>query len=909
LFVTPPGYLCANSLVSDLSARTGSLAWLRIGPEDKDPATFLLSLIKSIRQFLPEFGASTLALMKRDPGPIAGWSRLYSHLAQELADELENPSTIVLEHAHLLSENQLSLAMLGNHLLAGLPDSIHFIILSHEPLPLNDFPDTTNLQGANGLRIDTRAGLSFARNARIDLPANLIYQILDLLDGRAVPLAGIFNTCRIFGSSFVQHLVSRSNDSRQLLGEIVHSWLSSSSYEDRQALAMAMDLSYIHPDLVEKVMNIHPSLVGPWIQPLVDHWSRVWCMWKKPVETELKGISPTDESLRRAAAYLTRHGAVEPGIRLYFKVKDFHGAVSTISAVAEEMLNLGQWSTIKQWLNQLPEQIICDYPSLIYIRGEISAVNNQNEAAHRSFATASRLFSSQQDSDGTCKSLLAQGALAARKGKLDQAKNCALTAKILAQSSGLVWHQGMANYLLGCLAIETDHFEESLTYFGQAANFMKNPLIAEFFSEAEMLVNRGRELVRQQAFHKQAFLVAEETEMEVRESLRLLINSRPENLPGLFSTLGWSKTPLMLKLTVPVLSSDPGEKQSFWQKLLASFAWIEHTNNARLNSPEFESLSLDTLEDPVINSRSESPDWRTGSKIEKLRSEKTRFDAEIHNPVRQNYDSTTLVVEPSGGAADEVKERISLAAYMLGPFRLTINTSTLKKVPSSRVLAVLKYLLSNHEQRIPREVLMDTFWRDSDPESARNSLNVSLHSLRQALRTITRGPVVIFEQGNYFFNPEIRIWIDYEEFERHRQAGLKLETKGLLSAAIDEYEVATSLYQGDYLEEDLYEDWPVVTRERLRVACLDMLDRLSQIYFNQCQYAACVALCQQIIERDNCREDAHCRLMRCFSRQGQQNLALRQYQRCVEALRMELDVEPEPTTKQLAEHIRKHQPV
>ncbi len=250
-----------------------------------------------------------------------------------------------------------------------------------------------------------------------------------------------------------------------------------------------------------------------------------------------------------------------------------------------------------------------------------------------------------------------------------------------------------------------------------------------------------------------------------------------------------------------------------------------------------------------------------------------------------------------------------LSAYTLGNFRLSINDENLLEIPSGRGLAVLKFLLANQNQEVPREVLMDTLWRDAAPSSARNRLNVALHSLRSALRSRTQTPIILFKDGNYFFNTDIQVWTDFEEFERHLRAGRKLEAAGQLPEAIIEYEIAASLYQGDFLEEDLYEDWPVLTRERLRVAYLDVLDRLSQIYFSRNQYAACVALCQQILERDNCREDAHCRLMRCFSRQGQQRLALRQYQVCTDALRQELDIDPEPATTQLADRIRMREQV
>ena len=88
-----------------------------------------------------------------------------------------------------------------------------------------------------------------------------------------------------------------------------------------------------------------------------------------------------------------------------------------------------------------------------------------------------------------------------------------------------------------------------------------------------------------------------------------------------------------------------------------------------------------------------------------------------------------------------------------------------------------------------------------------------------------------------------------------------------------------------------------------------MLDRLSGLYFGQHQYGACVALCRQLVERDPCREDAHRRLMRCFTRQGQPHLALRQYQACADALHRDLGVDPDPATAALATQIRRHQPV
>lgn len=249
----------------------------------------------------------------------------------------------------------------------------------------------------------------------------------------------------------------------------------------------------------------------------------------------------------------------------------------------------------------------------------------------------------------------------------------------------------------------------------------------------------------------------------------------------------------------------------------------------------------------------------------------------------------------------------AMAVHMLGRFVITIQDVELT-LAASRSLSLLKYLLFYHKQKIPREVLMDVFWPDASSRTGRNNLNVALHSIRRAVRPATALPMILYKDGTYAIAPDMQVWLDVEEFERLVNAGQRMEARNQL-AAVSQYEAAISIYQGDFLPENLYEEWTILERERLRAAYLETLGRLSQIYFSHEHYAACITASRHLLSRDPCREDTHCLLMRCYSRQGQQHLALRQYQVCVEALRLELDVAPAPATTQLFEYIRQHRPV
>jgi DNA-binding SARP family transcriptional activator len=250
-----------------------------------------------------------------------------------------------------------------------------------------------------------------------------------------------------------------------------------------------------------------------------------------------------------------------------------------------------------------------------------------------------------------------------------------------------------------------------------------------------------------------------------------------------------------------------------------------------------------------------------------------------------------------------------LSVHLLGQLKVRLDEVAVDDWPSGRGRSLFKYLVTHRDPWPRRERLMDAFWPEAAPAAARNSLNVAVHGLRRAFRASAEVPVVVLEDGSYRLGPQLRLWLDVDEFERHVAGGRRLDAAGHPAAAAAEYERALALYQGDFLADDPYEDWPVTTREHLLLAYLEVLDRLGGIYFDRGQYGACVALCRLLVQRDPCREDGHRRLMRCMAHQGQPHLALRQYQACADALDRELGVDPDPATVALAQRIRRHQPV
>jgi DNA-binding SARP family transcriptional activator len=250
-----------------------------------------------------------------------------------------------------------------------------------------------------------------------------------------------------------------------------------------------------------------------------------------------------------------------------------------------------------------------------------------------------------------------------------------------------------------------------------------------------------------------------------------------------------------------------------------------------------------------------------------------------------------------------VDQRTELVVHLLGPLYAAIDDAAVEDWPSARCRSLFGYLLTHREPWPQREVLTEVFWPGSSAEASRNSLNVAIHALRRTLRSITDMPMVVHDCGVYRINRDVRLRLDVEAFENQVKCGRRFEDAGELDKAMRDYEFAASRYRGDFMADDPYEDWAALTRERLRLAHLEALSRLSNLYFSAGNYTACMGLCQRIIERDPCREDAHRKLMRCHSRQGTPHLALMQYRVCARALADELGVEADPATTDLHERI------
>jgi DNA-binding SARP family transcriptional activator len=251
----------------------------------------------------------------------------------------------------------------------------------------------------------------------------------------------------------------------------------------------------------------------------------------------------------------------------------------------------------------------------------------------------------------------------------------------------------------------------------------------------------------------------------------------------------------------------------------------------------------------------------------------------------------------------------SLRVYCLGKFEVYMNWNKIEKWHNLKAKSLLKFLVTRRNKSTTADILIEIMWPNCDLKLGRDNLKTSICSLRHILSSEILDniiePIILFSEGQYLINPKIDLWVDIDQFEHHWLAGRALEKSKRTEEAIKEYRLAEELYRGDYLEDDLYAEWTLLTREVLKDTYLTILSKLANYSFQTGDYESCIFYSQKILAKDMCQEEAYRWLIRCYGSLGQPHRARQWYGVCVSNLRKELDVVPDCKTAALYSQLLK----
>ena len=245
---------------------------------------------------------------------------------------------------------------------------------------------------------------------------------------------------------------------------------------------------------------------------------------------------------------------------------------------------------------------------------------------------------------------------------------------------------------------------------------------------------------------------------------------------------------------------------------------------------------------------------------------------------------------------------MALAIRLLGVFQVAVRGQAVKDAQWTRPQArtLLKLLALEPTQQMHRQRLIELMWPTVDPESGAANLHKIIHMARRALEPKLRSGadsqfIVTSHQHVQLCAPG-ELWIDANVFER-------LAARARHSHSVADYEEALALYRGDLLAEDAYADWCAQKREQLRGVRDELLLGLGRACATRGHYERAIRQFDALLANAPANEEAHRELMHLYAITGRRSAALRQFARCSEAVRADLDAGVEDATLQLYRQI------
>lgn len=233
-----------------------------------------------------------------------------------------------------------------------------------------------------------------------------------------------------------------------------------------------------------------------------------------------------------------------------------------------------------------------------------------------------------------------------------------------------------------------------------------------------------------------------------------------------------------------------------------------------------------------------------------------------------------------------------LQVQMFEKFSILREGSALdeEKIRSDMITKLLIYILIHHDKQIRVQELGEVLWQEGESDNPIGALKNLMYRLRTVLKKEWGAQdYIITGRGVYFWNPEIKLSIDAEEFEKLcKNAELEAEKE----EKIKYYKEAAELYRGFFLPCMSGEHWAVSLTTYYHSLYLSVVKNLAAMLEEENRYDEMGRVCSAAVNLDALDEEIQCFYIRALTGQNKYNLAVKQYHKAVKMLYESLGVKP-----------------
>ncbi len=223
-----------------------------------------------------------------------------------------------------------------------------------------------------------------------------------------------------------------------------------------------------------------------------------------------------------------------------------------------------------------------------------------------------------------------------------------------------------------------------------------------------------------------------------------------------------------------------------------------------------------------------------------------------------------------------------------------------------RARDIFCFIASSRHRRVEKDVVIDTFWSDSEIEVVEKNFHPTISHIRKALnsRQTFKQNFLVFRDGAYQLNPDLSYSIDTEDFENQILEAEKAKRENNAEHLRTSLETAHNLYRGEFMA-GVYDNWAEERRAYYSEQNLRVLNGLAKLSFKEKNWTKALKFAGEILQADPFREDVHRLIMKIHHAQGKPAKIKEQFDNLQETLRKELGVAPAAETRRMLQELLK----
>lgn len=217
----------------------------------------------------------------------------------------------------------------------------------------------------------------------------------------------------------------------------------------------------------------------------------------------------------------------------------------------------------------------------------------------------------------------------------------------------------------------------------------------------------------------------------------------------------------------------------------------------------------------------------------------------------------------------------------------------------SRLLFVM--LVARRGQDVSRDQIFEHLWPDFDEDKAKNNFYVIWSMMKGALMGGSNSgpcPYIESSRGRCRIVREA-VRSDVDDFEEALAVAKRAENEGNLERAVSSFERVSSLYRGELLPGDVFDDWFAPLRDHYRYQFIDAMIRATELLLEHDKPCEALIYVRRGISVDKSREDLYQLALRAHIAAGQRSAAIETFVQCKYQLSEELGLDPSGETLRL----------